>query len=224
MKQNEKKPKGYFTEATMLRLRPGNVLNYRLIMRSMKAMLACKLTLTYGQYHQMMDWRYLLISEERTTYFDAERMSDFLNQMIPYQHTSPMELMHSEDECVKESMDLYDKYKEYIKLFEGQGFAAEVVDRFCKKVYDTDDYYTFKAFCNLYYSVYAEVLLLYQLGGIDYQEFVSQFQEISLFEGKKRPLKGSDLKLYLKTMRKIVDLYINMYNQHYTNVKNVTNN
>lgn len=60
------------------------------------------------------------------------------------------------------------------------------------------------------YSVYAEALLLFQIGKIDYLTFVEMFQEISLFEGRRKPLKAADLKLYLRTMHKITDLYISL--------------
>ena len=42
---------------------------------------------------------------------------------------------------------------------------------------------------------------------IDYQTFTEQFQELKLFSGKREPLNGRELKLFIKTMRKIVDLY-----------------
>lgn len=74
-------------------------------------------------------------------------------------------------------------------------------------MYEADDYYTFKAFCNLYYLVYAETLLLYQMGQIDYPTFANQFQVIELFNGKRKPMTSDDLKLYLRTMHKIVNLY-----------------
>ena len=62
---NNNVPKGYFTEKTMLRLIINNVIgSNRLILRSVEAMLACKLTLTYGVYNQMMGWRTLAMSEE----------------------------------------------------------------------------------------------------------------------------------------------------------------
>ena len=62
---NNNVPKGYFTEKTMLRLILNNVIgSNRLILIAVEAMLACKLTLTYGIYHQMMDWRILAMSEE----------------------------------------------------------------------------------------------------------------------------------------------------------------
>ena len=101
-----------------------------------------------------------------------------------------------------------------MEIFRGEGFVSEVAEQFCKKVYEADDYYTFKAFCNMNYSVYAKALLLFQLGKTDYFTFIEMFQEISLFEGRREPLKARNLKLYLKTMHKITNLYISLLQEH----------
>ena len=101
-------------------------------------------------------------------------------------------------------------------MFEGEGFLPEVVRQFCKTIYDADDYYTFKAFSNLNYGVYAETLLLYQFEKMDYSTFMNQFQEISLFERKRKPLKSSAFKLHLRTMRKVVKLYESLLNDYLT--------
>lgn len=69
------------------------------------------------------------------------------------------------------------------------------------------------------YSVYAEALLLFQIGKTDYRTFVEMFQGISLFEGRRKPLKAADFKLYLRTMHKITDLYISLL-QEYLNKNN----
>ena len=116
-------------------------------------------------------------------------------------------MIHSKEEYADDAIDKYKEYKHYLELFEGEGFIPEIAEQFCKIVYKTDDYYTFKAFSNMNYSVYAEALLLFQFGRTDYHIFVDMFQEISLFEGRRKPLKARDLKLYLRTMRKITDLY-----------------
>jgi hypothetical protein len=199
-------PKGYFTEETTRHLQPQCGLGYRHLMRAMEAMLACQLTLTYGRYHIMMDLRQLALSEERMSYQQAEVMANILNQMSLIE-TRPADLLRSQDEEVDESIQTYEEYRHYLNLFKGGWFIPKVVERFCKRVYEADDYYGFKAFCNLYYYVYAEELLLYQMGEIEYKEFVDNFQEISLFNGKLTPLNGEKLKRYIKTMREVVDLY-----------------
>ena len=205
---NNNVPKGYFTEKTMLRLILNNVIgSNRLILRAVEAMLACKLTLTYGIYHQMMDWRILAMSEETMSYKQAENMADFFNQLVPKHYTAPTELMHTQEESEDETIKKYEEYKSYLDLFEGMAFVPRVVDKFCETVYNADDYYTFKAFCNFNYSIYAEILLLYQMRSIDYQTFTEQFQELKLFSGKREPINGRELKLFIRTMREIVDLY-----------------
>ena len=124
--------------------------------------------------------------------------------------------MQSRESYADQSIDMYKEYKHYLELFEGEGFLPEVAKQFCKTVYDADDYYTFKAFSNLYYSVYAETLLLYQFEKMDYPTFMDQFQEISIFERKRKPLKSSTFKLYLKTMHKVVNLYKSLLNEYLT--------
>ena len=64
-----------------------------------------------------------------------------------------------------------------------------------------------------------KALLLFQIGKTNYRTFVDMFQEISLFEGRRKPLKAADLKLYLRTMNKITDLYISLL-QEYLNKNN----
>ena len=62
------------------------------------------------------------------------------------------------------------------RLTEGK----DEVKSFCKRVYEDDDHFIFfKPFCNLYYSVYADALLWYQQGKIDYYTFCQEFQELS---------------------------------------------
>ena len=209
-------PQGYFSELTTIHLRPRFASTSRWLLRSVEAMLACKLTLVYGRYHMMMDLRSLVVSDYHESYEHAEVMADFMNSLLPFQHTTPSDLMQSRESYADQSIDMYKEYKHYLELFEGEGFLSEVAKQFCKTVYDADDYYTFKAFSNLNYSVYAETLLLYQFEKMDYPTFVDRFQEISIFERKRKPLKSSAFKLYLKTMHKVVELYKSLLNDYLT--------
>ena len=68
-------PKDYFSEETLSHLRPQNGLSERYQRRAIDVTLAAKLTLTYGKYHLAMLHRELAMSEERTTYQQAERMA-----------------------------------------------------------------------------------------------------------------------------------------------------
>ena len=52
-------PKGYFSENTMRHLCPWKAPTSRWLLRSVTAMLSCKLTLLYGRYHMMSDLRFL---------------------------------------------------------------------------------------------------------------------------------------------------------------------
>lgn len=203
-------PQGYFSEKTMQHLRLQGITQSRMLNRYVKAMLACKLTLVYGRYHLMMDLRSLVVSEFQESYEHAEALSEFLNCLVPSHHTSPSDLIQSQEEYIDESIDAYKEYEHYLKLFEGDCFYPKIAEHFCKTIYDADDYYTFKAFCNYNYSIYAETLLLYQFGQIDYITFVKLFQDINLFDGTRKPLNTAKLKLFLKTMHRVVDLYLNL--------------
>ncbi len=210
-KLNEMEKKlSYFTEETMKHLILKNSTRDRWLFRSLKAMIACKLTLVYGPYHMMSDLQSLAASGYQDTYEHAEILASFLSQLIPSHPTTPSELMETTDDYSNEAIEKYKEYKRLLELLEGDCFYPKVAEKFCKKVYKARNYYTFKAFANLNYSIYAQALLLYQISEIDYKTFVDQFQEISLFEQKRKPLTLSRLKLYIRTMSKVVDLYFNL--------------
>ena len=203
-------PQGYFSEGTMNHLVFGNETSSRWKRRAVEVSLACKLTLVYGRYHMMSDLQSLAMNDEQTSYSQAEVMADFLNQLVPMSHTLPSDFMKTKAEYIEETIDVYKEYEHYLSLFEGDCFFIETARRFCETVYAADDYYTFKTFSNLDYSIYAETMLLYQMGGIDYLTFVNRFQRISLFDGRRDPLKKAELDLYIRTMRKIVNLYMSL--------------
>ena len=210
-KLNEMEKKlSYFTEETMRHLILKNSTRDRWLFRSLKAMIACKLTLVYGPYHMMSDLQSLAASGYQDTYEHAEILASFLSQLIPSHPTTPSELMETTDDYSNEAIEKYKEYKRLLELLEGDCFYPKVAEKFCKKVYKARNYYTFKAFANLNYSIYAQALLLYQISKIDYKTFVDQFQEINLFEQKRKPLTLSRLKLYIRTMSKVVDLYFNL--------------
>lgn len=91
-------PQGYFSEITMYHLRPLFASTHRWLLRSVKAMLASKLTLVYAQYHQMSNLQSLVASDYEESYEHAELMASFLSQLLPSRPTSPSELMHSKEE------------------------------------------------------------------------------------------------------------------------------
>ena len=200
----------YFSEETMRHLIFKSATKDRWLLKALKAMIACKLTLVYGPYHQMRDLQSLAASGFQDTYEHAELMADFLTQLLPSRPTTPSELMQTSDDYSNEAIDKYKEYQHLLELLKGDCFYPKVAEQFCKTVYKADDYYTFKAFSNLNYSIYAQTLLLYQLTAIDYSTFVDNFQEISLFEHKRIPLTLSELKLFIRNMSKVADLYFSI--------------
>lgn len=199
--------KGYFSEETIQHLTLHNGQNRRHYRRSQDIKLACKLTLTYGKYHLMMLHRQLAMSEERTSFQQAERTADMMNKMTVF-HSSPTDFLHTQEQSADESIDVYKEYKQLVAEYSDEHFEPAIVDQFCKTVYEDEEHFIFfKPFCNLYFSVYADALLWYQQGKIDYDEFCMQFQELSWMDGHRTPLDGKRLKMYIMSMREVVEAY-----------------
>ena len=199
--------KNYFSETTLGHLRMQQGLSTHHRQRSLDVTLACKLTLTFGKYHLMMLHRQLAMSEERTTYQQAERQAAIMNQMSLF-YSSPSDFLHTQDESTDESIDTYKEYKMLVEEYSDEHFEPTIVEQFCKMVYEDEEHFIFfKPFCNLYFSIYADALLWYQQGKIDYDEFCMQFQELSWMDGHRTPLDGKRLKMYIMSMREVVEAY-----------------
>ena len=204
-------PGNYFSEKTLSHLKPQQGLSERYQRRALDVTLAYKLTHVYGKYHLAMLHRQLAMSEEHTTYQQAERQAAMMNQMTLF-HSSPSDFLHTQEESTDESIDTYLEYKRMVEDYSDEQFVPSVVEQFCKMVYEDDDHFIFfKPFCNLYFSVYANVLLWYQQGKIDYATFCMEFQELSWMDGRRTPLNGKRLKMYLMSMREVVHLYKSLY-------------
>ena len=172
-------PENYFSEKMLSHLKPYQGLSERYQRRAIDVTLAAKLTLTYGKYHLAMLHRELAMSEERTTYQQAERQAAMMNQMTMF-HSSPADFMHTREENTDESIATCREFKRLVEEYADEHFVLSVVEEFCKRVYENDDHFIFfKPFCNLYYSVYADALLFYQHVRIDYDTFCQEFQELS---------------------------------------------
>ena len=95
-----------------------------------------------------------------------------------------------------------------MEKYSDEQFVPSIVELFCKMVYEDEDHFIFfKPFCNLYFSVYADALLMYQQGKIDYSTFCREFQELSWMDGRRTPLDGKRLKMYIMSMREVVEAY-----------------
>ena len=197
----------YFSEETLSHLKPQQVLSELHRRRALDVTLACKLTHVYGKYHLAMLHRELAMSEEQTKYQQAERQAAMMNQMTVF-HSSPSDFMHSQEESTDESIDSYKEYKRLVEEYSDEQFVPSIVEQFCKMVYEDDEHFIFfKPFCNLYFSVYADALLWYQQGEIDYKTFCQEFQELSWMDGRRTPLDGKRLKMFIMSMREVVEAY-----------------
>lgn len=206
--------RNYFSETTLCHLKMQQGMTIRHLQRGLDVTLACKLALTYGKYHLMMLHRQLVMSEERTSFQQAERTADMMNKMTVF-HSSPTDFLHTQEQSADESIDVYKEYKQLVAEYSDEHFEPAIVDQFCKMVYEDEEHFRqlvlttvfFKPFCNLYFSVYADALLWYQQGKIDYDEFCMQFQELSWMDGRHTPLDGKRLKMYIMSMREVVEVY-----------------
>ena len=200
-------PTDYFSEQTLSSLKLGQSMSKHHQQRALDVALACKLTHVYGKYHLMMDYRQLAMSNYQMTYQQAERHAAMMNQ-ITIVHHSPADFMETPEDRTNSSIDIYKEYKRLLQEYSDEQFVPDIVEQFCKMVYeDNDRFIFFKPFCNLYYSVYADALLLYQQGKIDYRMFCWYFQELSWMDGSRKPLNGSMLKMYIMSMREVVEQY-----------------
>ena len=206
--------RNYFSETTLHHLKMQQDISLLHLQRALDVTLACKLTLTYGKYHLMMLHRQLAMSEEQTSFQRAERTADMMNKMTVF-HSSPTDFLHTQEQSADESIDVYKEYQQLMAEYSDEHFEPAIVDQFCKTVYEDEEHFIFfKPFCNLYFSVYADALLWYQQGKIDYDEFCMQFQELSWMNGKRKPLNMSMLKMYIMSMREVVDLYKQLKNSN----------
>ena len=89
----------YFSEKTLSHLKLQQGLSERYQRRALDVTLTCKLTHVYGKYHLAMLHRELAFSEERTTYQQAERSADIMNQITIF-HSSPSDFLHTKDELL----------------------------------------------------------------------------------------------------------------------------
>ena len=200
-------PNNYFSKETLSHLRPQQGLSERYQRRAFDVTQACKLTHVYGKYHLVMLYRELVMSEERTTYQQAERQAEMMNQITVFQ-SSPLDFLHTQEQSTDESIETYKEFKRLMEEYTDEHFVPSVVEQFCKMVYEDDEHFIFfKPFCNLYYSVYADALLWYQQGRIDYYTFCIEFQELSWMDGRRTPLDGKRLKMYIMSMREVVEAY-----------------
>lgn len=203
----------YFSEKTLSHLKLQQGLSERYQRRTLDVTLACKLTHVYGKYHLAILHRELAMSEEETTYQQAERQAAMINQITVF-HSSPSDFLHTQEENTDESIDTYKEYKQLVEEYCDEYFVPTIVDHFCKMVYEDDDHFIFfKTFCNLYFSVYADALLWYQQGKSDYKTFCTEFQELSWMDGKRTPLNGRKLRMYIMSMREVVEAYKDLMNK-----------
>ena len=115
----------------------------------------------YGKYQLMIVYRQLFMSNYQMTYLEAERQADLMNE-ITIVHHSPKDFLETLEDWTNSSIDTFQEYKRLLEEYSDEQFEPNVVEQFCKMVYEDDDNFIFfKPFCNLYFSDYADALLWY---------------------------------------------------------------
>ena len=117
----------YFSEGTTDHLMLQNEASERYLQRALDVTLACKLTLTYGKYHLMMLHWQLAMSEERTSYQQAERMAGMMNKITIF-HSSPTDFLHTQEQSTDDSIDVYMEYKQLVAEYSDEHFEPAIVD------------------------------------------------------------------------------------------------
>lgn len=136
-----------------------------------------------------------------------------MNQMTVF-HSSPSDFIHTQEDSTDKSISTYREFKQLVEEYADEYFVPSLVELFCKKVYEDEEHFIFfMPFCNLYFSVYADTLLRYQQGKIDYATFCLEFQELSWMDGSRTPLDGKRLKMYIMSVREVVDFYKALYEE-----------
>ena len=94
----------YFSKGTLNHLCLQRGLSARHRQRCLDVTLVCKMTLTYGKYHLMMDYRQLAMSKHQMTYQEAERQAEMMNQ-ITIVHHSAADFLETPDDRVNDNAD-----------------------------------------------------------------------------------------------------------------------
>ena len=123
----------YFSKETLSHLKPQKGLSELYQRRALDVMHACKPTNVYGKYNLARLHRELLMSEEKTSYQQAEQTAYMMNQMTIF-HSSPSDFLHTKEESVNECIDTYKEFRQFVKEYADEYFVPNIVEEFCKKV------------------------------------------------------------------------------------------
>ena len=122
----------YFSETTLRHLNPQQGLPERYQRRALDVTLGCKLTHAYGKYHLAMLHRELFMSEEKTSYQQAERMAAMMNQLTII-HSSPSDFLHIKEESVDECINAWKEFKQVVDEYSDEMFVPSIVEEFLQE-------------------------------------------------------------------------------------------
>ena len=116
----------YFSKETLSHLKPQKGLSELYQRRALDVMQACKLTNVYGKYNLARLHRELLMSEEKTSYQQAEQTAYMMNQMTIF-HSSPSDFLHTKEESVNECIDTNKEFKQLVEEYADEYFVPKFI-------------------------------------------------------------------------------------------------
>ena len=151
---------------------------------------------------------------------DAERMSYWMNVLMPYKECSPTDFLRNKDEETDVVLDNYEEFKNWMKIAGAAGVSEKTLTAFSKNVDNLQSVFRLKAFGHIFYPNWLMVLLLYFNNSISKTELKNAFVEYSLFTGKPEP---ADIAEFRKVVLEIEELIFQIANKQVNrNIKNNT--
>ena len=188
--------------------------------RKIRVVRLLAITQAYHYYTMMQLHRKLLQIDN--SWKDAEHLSNWMSELMPYRECSPTEFMHNKDEISETVLDSYAAFKEWIKIAEQAGIREKVLTAFCKSVDNLQSVFMLKVLGHVFYPEWLSALFLYLNDSISKTELQAIVVEYSLFTGKAKP---ANLALFRKTILEIEETILQIANKQICREirKNITN-
>lgn len=153
-------------------------IEYRRICRKQRVLKLISLAGAFSAFHKMELNREILL--QKSTYEDAERLSDFINKFFS-KDTKPTDFINSEAELENKILDSYKNFVKWLNAYEGSyQRSGKELEAFCKEVYYGKTCYRFLVdFLNFLSQM--TLLMAYLCGEICKTEFEKKMVNIGMF-------------------------------------------
>ena len=145
------------------------------------------LTNAFRHYTQAELKRALLNSEN--TWKSAERTADLINFFFKGREAKATDFMYEKSKLVDESINHYEKFRQWIRPAIVNGISEEALTAFCKRVEKTPECWMLKITSGLHYPYYLDAFYQYINGEITKDDLKKNLTEIDIFskEGNRKP-------------------------------------